>query len=411
MAKIYVDKNVYDASLERLQFIFNEFEHVYFSFSGGKDSGVMTQLANRVAKGLDRKFDILYIDLEGNYKSTRKYVEQISKLSQINNFYWVCLPLKLRNAVSQYQTHWVCWDENYKKNGGKWIRPRPANSININNYLNYGWDWFEEKMQFEDFIVEFAKWYSTTHSNEKVACGVGIRANESLNRFRTIINEKKDTYKDKQWTTLVKDTEKEVYNFYPIYDWETKDIWIATFKENLLYNEFYEIMFKAGLSIHETRLCQPYGDDQRASLDQFKFYEPETWGKVLMRVNGANFGNIYANSIATGMNHLYKPDHLTWEQYAVYLLETIGSVNYDLMIHYAQKIKKFLKWYKDTENMDVIPDEADINSEAKKKVPSWRRICKMILKNDYYGKTLSFSQTQADDIKLNQILDKWSEIL
>lgn len=410
MAKIYLEKNVLESTYERLEFIFNEFDNVYFSFSGGKDSSVMTQLANKVAKKLNRKFDVLYIDLEGNYKSTRKHVIEISKLEQIDKFYWVCLPIKLRNAVSQYQTHWVCWDENYRKNGGKWIRTRPSNSVNINNYLDYGWDWFEEKMQFEDFIVRFANWYATI-KNGKVAAGIGIRANESLNRFRTIINEKKETYKSKQWTTLIKDTEKEVYNFYPLYDWETKDIWIATFKENLIYNEFYEIMYKAGLSIHETRLCQPYGDDQRASLDQFKFYEPETWGKVLMRVNGANFGNIYANSIATGTKYLYKPEHLTWQEYAIYLLETIGSANYDLMIHYAQKIKKFLNWYREHENIDIIPDEADLHLEAKRKVPSWRRVCKMILKNDYYGKTLSFSQTQADDVKLNAILDKWSELV
>ena len=410
MAKVYLDTNVYDAAIERLEYIFNEFDHIYFSFSGGKDSSVMTQLANIVAKRLNRKFDVLYIDLEGNYKSTRRHVMDITKLSQIDNFYWVCLPLKLRNAVSQYQTHWVCWDDTYKKKGGKWIRPRPANSINIKNYLDYGWVWFKEKMQFEDFIIEFAKWYSETKNN-KVAAGIGIRANESLNRFRTIINKNKETYKDKNWTTLVKATEREVYNFYPIYDWETRDVWIATFKCNLLYNEFYEVMYKAGISIHDARLCQPYGDDQRASLDQFKFYEPETWGKVLMRVNGANFGNIYANSIATGTNQLYKPEHLTWEQYAVYLLETIGSENYDLMIHYAEKIKKFLKWYKDTENIDEIPDEADPKLEARKKVPSWRRVCKMILKNDYYGKTLSFSQTRADDARLNAILDKWSELL
>ena len=117
MAKIYLEKNVLEATYERLEFIFNEFDNVYFSFSGGKDSSVMTQLATKVAKKLNRKFDILYIDLEGNYKSTRKHVIEISKLEQIDKFYWVCLPIKLRNAVSQYQTHWVCWDENYRK---KW---------------------------------------------------------------------------------------------------------------------------------------------------------------------------------------------------------------------------------------------------------------------------------------------------
>ena len=50
MAKIYLEKNVLEATYERLEFIFNEFDNVYFSFSGGKDSSVMTQLATKVAK-------------------------------------------------------------------------------------------------------------------------------------------------------------------------------------------------------------------------------------------------------------------------------------------------------------------------------------------------------------------------
>ena len=44
-------------------------------------------------------------------------------------------------------------------------------------------------------------------------------------------------------------------------------------------------MYKNGVSIYEQRLCQPYGDDQRNGLDQFKALEYDTWSKVLSRVN------------------------------------------------------------------------------------------------------------------------------
>jgi len=36
MKKINLDKNVYEALLERLHFIFQEFENIYISFSGEK---------------------------------------------------------------------------------------------------------------------------------------------------------------------------------------------------------------------------------------------------------------------------------------------------------------------------------------------------------------------------------------
>ena len=37
--KIAGTKNVYELAQERLKVIFNEFDNIYVSFSGGKDSG------------------------------------------------------------------------------------------------------------------------------------------------------------------------------------------------------------------------------------------------------------------------------------------------------------------------------------------------------------------------------------
>ena len=399
--------NVYDASLKRLEFIFNEFEHVYFSFSGGKDSAVMLQLADTVAKKVNKKFDVLYIDLEGNYKATRNHVKDISKLDTINNFYWVCLPLKLRNGVSQTQTHWICWDKEQRNN---WIRPRPSDSINEDNVKKI-WDWFTIGMQFEDFIIKFARWYQEHTNTDKVACGVGIRTQESLRRWKSLNKEDKPMYKNKNWTTKIITPKKyDVYNFYPIFDWKTEDIWTATFKYNFKFNMFYEAMYKAGKNINKTRLCQPYGDDQREGLDQFKFFEPETWGKVLMRVEGVNFGNIYAGSLALGNKKLHKPEHMTYEEYSCFLLETIGMSNTELMKHYIIKIQRFIDYHKN-DGYNIIPDFQDKKLETKKVVPSWRRICKMLIKNDFYATSLSYSQTKEDDERLERILKKWKRIL
>lgn len=403
MGKAYLDKNVYDATIERLEAIFSEDFAVYFSFSGGKDSSVMLQLANRVAKVKNKKFDVLFIDLEGNYKYTIDHVKELMNLSQINEFYWVCLPLVLRNAVSQLSTHWLCWDRRQKD---FWIRDMPKDSINEDNYLfKYGWDFFISGMQFETFIVDFAKWYQKKH-NKPVMCGVGIRSNESFNRFRTIVLLSKETWKDYKWTTFVQnDTNLPIYNFYPIYDWQTRDIWIAVSKLNLKYNQLYELFYKSGLSIHDARICQPYGDDQRKGLSQFKVIEPETWSKLLLRVGGVNFGNIYAKSLALAYMKLEKPKGLTWQEYTIFLLESIGTKNYDLMIHYARKIDRFINWYEVKKGIPMV-DFAPKHLEAKRKVPSWRRCAKMILKNDYYGRGLSFSQTKRDDMELKQMIEK-----
>ncbi len=63
--------------------------------------------------------------------------------------------------------------------------------------------------------------------------------------------------------------------------------------------------------------------------------------------------------------------------------------------HYKDKIAVFLKWYQDRGYPDGIPDEADAELERQRQAPSWRRICKMLLRNDYWAKGLGFSQQAA----------------
>lgn len=411
--KVYTDKNVLEAAFERLERVFNEFDNVYFSISGGKDSSVMVQLAAIVARRMSKQFSVLYIDLEAQYAATIDHIEELveSTSDVVDRFYWVCLPLSLRNAVSVIQPKWICWDTTDKK---KWVRDMPRNKHVINEKtMPDGWeDWFEKGMEFEDFILYFADWFNREHGGI-TAAGIGIRTNESLNRFRTIISEKKERYDGRGWTTRVKIGERftNVYNFYPIYDWEVEDIWGAVSRLDLLYNEVYELMYKNGLSLHEQRLCQPYGDDQRNGLDQYRYIEPETWEKVLNRVHGVNFGNIYARSSLLGNIKSEKPEGMTWEQYAVFLLESIGLYAPELRDHYYRKIKTFIDWHMENEDIEKIPDVADRKMESAKKTASWRRVARALEKNDFWMTRLSFSQTKKDVERLFELKKKYANII
>ncbi len=90
MPKIYLEKNVLDSAFERLEFIFDNFDNIYFSVSGGKDSSVMVQLANMVAKKKNKQFDVLYIDFEAQYKLTISHVYELKKLSRYKRFLSYC---------------------------------------------------------------------------------------------------------------------------------------------------------------------------------------------------------------------------------------------------------------------------------------------------------------------------------
>lgn len=409
MAKKYLEKNVLEATMERLEIMFQNFNYVYFSVSGGKDSSVMVQLANIVAKKMDKKFDVLFIDLEAQYRNTIQHIEELKKLSQIRDFYHITLPIALRNAVSVLQPKWICWEEESKH---LWVRKMPEDSINIKNCP---FSWFKKGEEFEEFIIQFASWYQKKYG-EKVACGIGIRTDESLNRFRTIaFQNKKQTFRQYNWTTKLKVNEKhiDVYNFYPIYDWTVEDIWGAVSQLDLKFNYIYELMYKNGVSIYEQRLCQPYGDDQRNGLNQYKALEYDTWSKVLNRVNGVNFGNIYCKTTALGNIKSCKPESMSWQQYTVFLLESIGIYNRDLMLHYYRKIKKFMIWYRNKYgiNLKDIPDTAACKLENQKKAISWRRIARAIEKNDFYLRRLSFAQTKNDDRELQELIHKWDNLL
>lgn len=384
MSKKYLKIDVLTAARERIKVVFDYFEKIYLSFSGGKDSSVMMHLAIEEAKKRKRQIGILYVDFEAQYQETIKHIEEMTELyREWIELYWIALPIALRNATSVYQPKWLCWDPDVE-----WIRQPHKKSITDINYF----EWFIPGMEFEELVPEFGRWYS---KGKLTACLVGIRADESLNRYRTIVRENKTKFHDFGWTTQIDKFKTNcLFNAYPIYDWRTQDIWIFNGKFNYPYNKLYEYMHQAGVSISQQRICQPYGDDQRKGLWLYHLIEPETWGKVVARVSGANFGALYAKNSGNilGNIKIEKPEGKTWQEFYKILINSLPEVT---AAHFKQKILVFINWYKRRGYPDGIPDFEDKKLEAAKKVPSWRRICKAILKNDYWCKSLSFAQTKS----------------
>lgn len=384
MPKHPIGINVLEASRQRISWTFDQFERVYVSFSGGKDSTVMLHLVMDEARARGRKVGILFIDLEGQYSCTIEHVEKcVTEYRDQIELYWCCLPIHLRNAVSVYETHWVCWQ---KDKWPAWIRNPPEAAITDPAFFPF----FHEAMEFEEFVPLFGEWYS---QGKSCACLVGIRADESLNRFRTIASDYKVTHLGRKFTTLCTE---HVYNVYPIYDWKTQDIWVYHGKNpDRPYNPLYTLMHKAGLTIHQMRICQPYGDDQRRGLWLFHLIEPETWARVVARVNGANSGALYVQETGnvTGYRRVSKPPGHTWKSFADLLVASMPPKTRE---HYSNKIAVFQKWWMDRGYQDGIPDEGDYDLEAARKIPSWRRVCKSLLRNDYWCKGLSFTQHKSE---------------
>ena len=62
--------------------------------------------------------------------------------------------------------------------------------------------------------------------------------------------------------------------------------------------------------------------------------------------------------------------------------------------HYKSKIAVYINWYRNRGYTDGIPDEVDRQVEKEDDVPSWKRICRTLLRNDYWCKGLGFSPTK-----------------
>ena len=381
--KHYRSQNVYDAARDRVVYAFDHFQKVYVSFSGGKDSSVMLHLVMAEAIKRGRKVAVLIIDLEAQYKRTVDHLHEMTALyAEHIDLHWVCLPMLLRNAVTNFEPRWMCWQPEKRD---LWVREFPAlGCCDVTRY-----PFFQPGLEFEEFMVMWGLWYA---DGAATAGFVGIRADESLNRFRTVALQDKAMHGGHRWTTHIGD---QLFNCYPIYDWKTEDIWRFHAKfPDLPHNTIYDLMQQAGVPLSQQRLCQPYGDDQRRGLWLYHLLEPETWFKLVARVNGANSGAVYIRESGnmTGYNKITKPAGHTWKSFCNLLLQSLPKKTQE---HYIARFRSFIKGWRGRGYLDGIPDEAPKSLEDKQWAPSWRRMCKVILRNDHWCKGLGLTQPKS----------------
>lgn len=425
-------KNVMEAAVERIDYIFKNFLKVYVSFSGGKDSGVMINLVidyiRREGKG--RKVGVMIMDNEANYEYSLSFMHKvIRKNLDILDVYWCCLPITLPCTVSSYEIDWKCWGEEDKD---RWIRPMPQDEY-IVNMKNHKFDFFKENMPYDEFWDKFGEWYS---QGEKTACLIGIRTSESLNRFRAILNNRKEMLDGHCWT---KKNMENVYNCYPIYDWETKDIWLANEAYSWDYNKLYDIFYRAGVPVGKMRVASPFMSESKSSLNLYRVIDPHVWARLCSRVSGANFVATYGKQI--NYKSFSLPPNHTWKSYAKFLLDTLPKeVSENFKKRFAQSIKVWARVGRglkeeviaDMERNGIdfkingytrhggqklrrvriinYPDHLDMLKCHNSEVASWKRLVLTILKNDHTCKYLGLAPTKEQAERQKLIQEKYKNI-
>lgn len=430
--KKYLDINVYDAAAQRLDFVFENFERVYVSFSGGKDSGVLLNLViDYVRKNkITQKVGVQILDNEANYEYSLKFMHSILKSNlDILDVYWCCLPITLPCTVSSYETEWQCWGINDQQ---RWIRPMPQEDY-VFNIDNHPFPFFKENMNYNLFWDRFSEWYS---QGKRTANLIGIRADESLNRFRAIANDRKETLIGQSWT---KKNTKHSYNCYPIYDWTTQDIWVANARFGWEYNELYNVFYMAGLNIPQMRVASPFMSESKSSLNLYRIIDPNVWQRLCARVMGANFLATYGKQLDYKSFKL--PKGHTWKSFVKFLLDTLpeetaknfkmrfvqsfkywGRVGRGLPKDTIKELKQIGvdfelngKTSHGTKELDRVliksfPDHVDELSGKHSDVASWKRFAITILKNDHTCKYMGLAPTKDKLERLKQIKHKYSKL-
>ena len=428
--KVYQKDNVYDTAKKRISFIFDEFEKVCVSFSGGKDSTVVLHLAIEEARKRGRKVYATFIDLEAFYQMTIDHVVRMFRENaDVVVPIWLCLPMESNNSLSAEMPVWRWWEPGRED---IWVRPMPKNEWVI-NLKNQKFPFYEEHITFEAFVDKYNDYMA---QDEKTAVLLGLRSDESLNRFRAIVMDKRK-YKGKCYSTQC----GRAWCFSPIYDWHVNDVWTYLGKFNKPYNKLYDLFYKAGVPVSKMRVDEPFGNEAKAGLSLFRVIEPETWGRVVNRVSGANLGNIYSGTkMLTGRVDL-PPGH-TWKSFCKFLLSTLPE---DTARNYKNRFIKFIKYWNQNgcpmrddfikELEEACPD-AIVNTheyskrgkgdkevirftkildefpqiDSKQDILTWRRMCMCILKNDYICKGLSFSMNKQMIEKSRELTSRYKRI-
>lgn len=397
--KTYLDQDVLTAAEARLRLVFDRFERVCVSFSGGKDSTVLLDLAAREAARRGRQIDVLFIDWEAQYQATIAHVEAALAAHACLRPWWVCLPISTCNESSFHDPMWTAWDP---EACDRWVRPLPEHPCIISDHAYF--PFYAFGMTFEEFVPAWNAWYA---AEGEAAFLVGLRADESLNRFRTLRqrkNAKRYRYADLTWSTRVAERG---YSFYPLYDWGVEDVWKYIGTTGIGYNRIYDRMYLLGMRPHEMRICEPYSREARKHLAKFHYLEPETWDRVVQRAGGINFGALYGGTALLAHRHIAKPEQLTWKQYAQLLLDTLPA---PVQAHYRRRIDVFIGWFQKNLGWNDLQEESDLDLEMRNLGGSWRMVCRTLLRNDYFCTHLSFSVNKDEYGKYQSIKEKYADL-
>lgn len=331
-----VNKSTIDLTLERFEYLYDKFDTVAVSFSGGKDSTAVLNCAIKVATEKKRlPVHVFTFDEEAIPPETVEYMDRVRQRDDVL-FRWFCVPIEHRNACSTTQPYWYCWAPEDKH---KWCRELPDSAITeIPGGKRAG-------------IPDYIPWIFGKESGTVANC-MGIRTQESMTRYRHIATKKGGA----AFIMPGKPPSKHIQNCYPIYDWTTEDVWLAPERFGWDYNHAYDVMAKMGTPLSLQRCCPPFGEQPLRGLWKFKQCWPSLWAKMVERVHGAATAARYANTelYGVGVSEDDLPEGKTWREFT---MNALANLTPESRREAADAIAGCISSHNKRTNSRPIPDD------------------------------------------------------
>lgn len=292
-------ENVLDAVRKRISYLFDHYDNISLSFSGGKDSTALFHLVNAEAIKRDRKFILYFQDQEAEYQGTIDFVEWAMTQPNVIPL-WYQVPIFMTNAASQQQLFLWAWGE-----GEEWIREKHPIAIHSIETM---------------YPKRFHKFNLWVGQNLKKLKGtsvsiIGLRAEESPDRRFVMFGEDSELFWIRRKNTP--------HKAYPIIDWRYTDVWKYLIENNLKYNKVYDKMYMLGGNLKFFRVSNLVHEKAFRCLTDLQELEPETYDKLEKRLHGVHTAAIYGKENLIYSIKSLPENFKTWKEYKDFLLSSI----------------------------------------------------------------------------------------